>query len=234
MQRDDAVGGDFPPCYVIGGALSIFTENLTDASDLSWIDDMIQVDLEKAINRGALDTVDPAISIIQYIPPGTDFSNSEAEYVEIEGAPTNNETGNSQISSAPAWSWIIASFSLVGLAASVVLFTVYRKRRSLHDSIGSDIYRSPAKDSRRASLAEIIDDNSEFDDDEIYEDNEDSPSMEISKAVTWSKVQESQAGKTEELSRLQINADDPTQPVIQPVLDEEAETFIDNDGRLQV
>ncbi len=79
---------------------------------------------------------------------------------------------------------------------------------------------------------DIVDDNSEFDQDEIYKDDEEeekeSEDYIIARPPSWRQVAEPRRERNSEFSRLQINSTDPNQPVVKPVLDEEAETYISN------
>jgi len=74
--------------------------------------------------------------------------------------------------------------------------------------------------------AEIVDDNSESDDVEIYEDclqDNGAVSTSSNESSNWGKVPASQS---DDYSRLEINATDPNKPVVRPVLDEENETYL--------
>ena len=238
LEGSDTEYLDIPSCYVVGGWLTVFTNSSSQvADDFAWIDSWVQADLEEIMNTGGLDNVDPAIAFIRYIAPGTDLTNpggSDSSH-STNSVEMDDNTSTSAISSAPAWSWILAGFGFVGLTAAIVLMAVYRKRSRLNDTSGSDFDSSPAKDSSRGAFPavplEILDDNSEFDEDEIYEDDDGGGGDEqhaTTKPVSWRQVPQPNTDKNDEYSRLEINVTDPNQPVVRPVLDEEAETFINN------
>ena len=180
---------------------------------------------------GALDNVDPAIAYIQYIPLDmilikvTDDGNDATANSAVDGG------GNPDVlSSAPSWSWVLASFGFIGIVVAFLL--LYRKRKSLNDSTEFGSVAKTPKGSFPVPI-EILDDNSEFDHDEIYKDDDEEEEKEcedviVAKPPSWRRVPEPRNQPNDEFSRLQINATDPNQPVVKPVLDEEAETYISN------
>ncbi|CAB9525854.1 laminin G sub domain 2 [Seminavis robusta] len=218
-----------PACYVIDGELSIFMGgNIESAGDLSWVDNMVQQELEFAMNTGELDDVDPAISFVRYIPSETGLNDTDTgsgtspgDVVFIEEEPVDVT-----LSSTPSWSWIIAGFGFVGIALVLVFITVYQRRQNIE---GNDF--ESTRNSHRGAfpVVEIVDENSEFDNDEIYKDDEEDENsiLETHQPASWRQVT-NRSQTSEEYSHLEINSTDPNQPVVKPVLDEEAETFINN------
>lgn len=222
---------DGPACYVIDGELSIFMGSTFDSTDdLSWVDSMVRDEIELAMNTGELDNVDPVISFVRYIPLESNAISME----DINGHPSENEAATEEVprddalSSAPTWSWILAGFGFFGLGIVVFVMTIYRRRRVRGEGSNFD---SAARNSTGAFPVpvEIVDDNSEFDN-EIYKDDdeEDEKAYVVRQPADWRQVNGLQVEGDSEFLRLEINATDPNQPVVRPVLDEESETFINN------
>lgn len=207
--------------------MSFFTDN-PDAKDLSWVDTQVQEELMQAMIVGVFDNVDPAIAYIQYIPPNLELTTASdlGEDPNANNAAfEDKEPDNTELASPHTFAWILGSFGIMGVI--VAFYVIYKKRRkNLNDSVDfSSVRGSPKKGS--FPVLEIIDDNSEFDHDEIYKDDEEHDShVIVAKPPSWRQVREPR--NEEEFLRLQINATDPNQPVVKPVLDEEAETYISN------
>ena len=255
--------GEAAGCYVIDGGLSISAKTADASDDLSWIGSTVQAELEEAMNGGALDNLEAAISIVRYIPLGFELatSNSNSDPTKGDGADTavtdsvqtDKDGGNTALSSAPVWSWILGGFGFVGLAVLVIVGFAAYKRRHRDDNLndfdsstkrlasrgrGSPTkrrHRSPVKGlgSFPVNPMEIVDDNSELDEAEIYQDSDDDDDDNDpeqtgkSKPMSWRKVPEPHSDEeNKEFTRLEINATDPNQPVVRPVLDEESETYI--------
>ena len=226
----DEENKDVPACFVIDGELTIFTSSTFDTTDdLTWVDSMVRDELELAMNTGALDFADPAISFVRYIPPPGDTNLTE----DINGQIPDNSAAeeenlvNDEVSS-PTWSWIVAGFGFLGLGVAIFVMTVYRRRRMRREG---DNVGSASRNSTGAfpTPIEIVDDNSEYDN-EIYKDDEEDDENDgaASKPVSWRQVPEIKVEGRDEFLSFHINATDPNQPVVRPVLDEEAETFINN------
>lgn len=218
--------------------MSFFSQD----GDLSWVDEQVQAELKHAMIIGAFDNVDPAVAYIQYIPPNMDLTTGTE--TDSKGDTTINNTTTSTnsvvtggedkdeaaLSSAPAWSWILGSFGFIGIV--VALFLLYRQRKNHRVNTDNTDFQSVTSSPKKSKGSfpvpiEILDDNSEFD--EIYKDDEENEEDAIYvKPPSWRQVPEPNQGHNDEYSRLQINATDPNQPVVKPVLDEEAETYISN------
>ena len=255
---------DSPGCFVIDGGLSVVTTGTQNADDISsWVDAMVQAELEEAMNAGALDDVDAAISFIRYITPGTALTNNSSstgggllDTTDTSSVQKGGGDDNTALSSAPVWSWILGGFGFVGLAIVAIIGIAAYKRRNREET---DNFDSPTKSMasrgrgsplkgrgsplkfrgspRKGNGAfpvnpiEIVDDNSELDEAEIYQDHDDdgdniAREVTMSRPMSWRTVPEPPSDENEEYSRLEINATDPNQPVIRPVLDEESETYI--------
>lgn len=257
------LAGDTTECFVIDGGLSISAKTADASDDLSWIGSMVQAELEEAMNGGALDDLEAAISFVRYIPPGTELTNNSnsnngptkgdgADTSVTDSVQTGKDSGNTPLSSAPVWSWILGGFGFVGLAVLVILgFAAYKRRHrddefndfdSPTKSMASRGRGSPTKSRRLSPMKglgsfpvnpmEIVDDNSELDEAEIYQDSDDDDNDpeqrgNNSRPISWRKVPEPHSDEeNKEFTRLEINATDPNQPVVRPVLDEESETYI--------
>ena len=213
--------------------MSFFTDVSRESEDLSWLNIMVHEELKQSMIIGALDNVDPAIAYIQYVPLNLDLIEStDQDGLQNTGnnaAIGEEDPGDTELSSGPAW-WIVAGFGFIGLA--VVFLVLYRKRRNYVNDISEfgSTQRSPKKGSFPVQI-EILDDNSEFDHDEIYKDDDEEEKEEedviVAKPPSWRQVREEPlSAERSEFLRLDINATDPNQPVVKPVLDEEAETYI--------
>jgi len=254
---------DTPGCFVIDGALSIFTIANQNADDLSWVVSIVQTELSDAMNAGALDNVVPTIPFVRYIPSGTDLFSTGNKHSTSDLHPST-ETSSSQkgegvdgvsvsLSSPLVWSWILGGFGFVSLAIAAILGVAMYKRRRTRDEAsywdsptnnsfasqgrggsprrsycGSPLkrQRTPCMGAFPGNSAEIVDDNSESDDVEIYEDclqDNGAVSTSSNESSNWGKVPASQS---DDYSRLEINATDPNKPVVRPVLDEENETYL--------
>jgi hypothetical protein len=221
---------DVPPCFVVGGAMTFFLES-EDHGDLSWIDEQVQAKLREVMIIGALDTVDPAIAHIQYIPPNTDLIILTTDDIgtNTNSAVSDGDQEPRELSSAPAWSWVLGSFGFIGIVMALIL--LYRKRKNPNESTEFDSVVKSPKGVKGAFPVpmDIVDDNSEFDHDEIYKDDDEeekeSEDFIIARPPSWRQVSEHREQSSD---FLQINSTDPNQPVVKPVLDEEAETYISN------
>jgi hypothetical protein len=212
-----------PACYVIDGKLSIFMGNTFDSTDdLSWVDNMVRDEIESAMNTGELDYVDPAVSFVRYIPLKSDAqppNEAATEEVPVDDA----------LSSSPAWSWILAGFGFLGLGIVVFVVAIYRRRR-MRAGEGNDVDASMRNSTGAFPVpVEIVDDNSEFDNEMYRDDDEEDNNGNVAKQPgSWRQVSGLQVDGQDDFLHLQINATDPNQPVVRPVLDEESETFINN------
>ena len=257
------VGSD-TRCFVADGGLSIYAKAGNTSDDLAWVDSMVQEILQEAMDGGELDDLQASIDYVRYIPPGTSLigengtANNSAKH-DGSGATapgsvqTGDNNGKTALSSAPVWTWILGGFGFIGLAVlTIVGFAAYKRRHreenlnsfdSPSKSMASRRKGSPLKSPRKGlgsfpvNPVEIVDDNSEMDDAEIFQDsdsdsddvdsNDPEQTSKSKRPFSWRKVPEPQPDEeSKELTRLEINATDPNQPVVRPVLDEESETYI--------
>jgi len=208
-----------------------------DDSDLSWAEPVALAELEQAMNAGALDKVDPAISSIRFIPPNTPLNNTDDNPNRL--GSNSESTKPKVVTAAPTWSWTVAGVGFIGIAAALIAMLVYRRRHSLDEDNNHDFDSAAPRKSRGAFPVplEIVDENSECDQSEVYRDVEDDEDSVMSPAntrnasrdcssssqISWQQIRGTHEEPLDDYTRLDINATDPNKPVVRPILDEASE-----------
>lgn len=237
VVQNSGVDG-MPTCFVVQGAFSIFGEKgQKHIDDLAWAELAALEKLEQDMDSGSLDNVDPAVSAIRFIPRNALLNVTRAEGPTRNRVGANNGEKNSRnVSPAPSWSWVVAGAGFFGVLAALLFIFMHRHRRRVLNADMDNETATPRKSRSGAfpgAPLEILDDNSECGENEIYQDMEEtsqtekSPQHPVNATIaSWRQVPETQQSLNAVEDYRFINPTDPNQLVVQPVLDDESGTFM--------